>query len=300
MAISFRYQLRPFIHSHSLSTQVMIRLSFLFLLVAIRCLRSSDAFVPSSPSVSSNRLKQQIGMLTDPAAIEEMESARFAFWMCFYGAAGVGSIGRELIPIVFGRYTSTKALGTSAGVVKERNEDEDLGIWGYPEKITKKDVENILKNPLSPEAIARKYPIEKEEGAEERYKYTHIDVVPSLSYDAFVRANPRANPVALRAVFDSFSNSIGGSNSVSPITAQINLDIYKSNVKAMTKKLNNGKILGLAAFFGVLVLLGIADWLAIFHIWRGWFPEWQGFSDLPGSLFDADTGLRVLPEYFVN
>ena len=43
-------------------------------------------------------------------ALQEMTNARFAFWMCFYGAAGVGSIGRELIPIVFGRYQSTSSL----------------------------------------------------------------------------------------------------------------------------------------------------------------------------------------------
>lgn len=257
-------------------------------------------------------------------ALQEMTNARFAFWMCFYGAAGVGSIGRELIPIVFGRYQSTSSLesestsgtaGSSSSSNTNRaqssNDDEDLGIWGYPEKIYRRDVEMILNNPLTPLAIANKYPIENDEDADKRYQYTHMEnTVPFLGYDGFAKANPRANPVALRAVFDSFSNSIGGSNAVSPITAERNIESFLLTTGrgsggttvsgAMAKKLNGGKTIGLTAFLFVLVLLGVGDWLAIFHLWRGWFPEWQGFSDFPSSFFDKDIGIAVLPNYFVG
>ena len=146
-------------------------------------------------------------------ALQEMTNARFAFWMCFYGAAGVGSIGRELIPIVFGRYQSTNSLTLGEENYKKEilnrgvnsnsldaSSDVDLGIWGYPEKIYKHDVEMILKNPLTPTQIAKKYPL----SMAGRYNYTHMegDDIPFLGYDSFVKANPNANPVALRAVFD--------------------------------------------------------------------------------------------------
>ena len=258
---------------------------------------------------------------TSVEAIQEMTNARFAFALCFYGAAGVGSIGRELIPVVFGRYRTTSALESSDGanvagsssINRQQNDDEDLGIWGYPETIYRRDVETILNNPLTPLAIANKYPIAQDKDADKRYQYTHMkDAVPFLGYDGFERANPNANPVALRAVFDSFSNSIGGSNAVSPITAQNNIDSFlqqsdsgKRRGKAtvtgeLAKKLNGGKTTGIIAFGFVLVLLGVGDYLAIFHLWKGWFPEWLGFSDIPGSLFDKDIGIAVLPNFFVS
>jgi len=195
-------------------------------------------------------------MITDPAMVQEIASARFAFWMCFYGAGGVGSIGRELIPIVFGRYQSTNALGSSSATAtmtttsKNSNVvNDDLGIWGYPDKISKSDVESILRNSKSAAVIAKKFPIEEMEGSADRYEYTHIPKPSFLSYEAFVLYNPRANPVAVRAVFDSFSNSIGGGNAVSTIVAQQRIDLYREDVTRMVEKLNSGKSLGIAAFF---------------------------------------------------
>jgi len=248
-------------------------------------------------------------------AIQEMSSARFTFGLCFYGALGCGSIGRELLPIVFKRYETTSSLESGSGTATTTNtnvantNDEDLGIWGYPEKIYRNDVEKILNNPLKPMDIAKKYPIEQDKYAAERRVYTHMaKTIPSLGYDGFEKANKGANPIALRAVFDSFSNSIGGSNTVSPITAQRNMDsflVFETKRKAtvsgdLAKKLNGGKTTGITAFVFLVVLLGIGDALAIFHLWKGWFPLWQGFSDMPSSLFDQDIGIAVLPSFFVG
>ena len=272
------------------------------------------AFVPSKSTgtATQTRLPSQLGVGVVPStaeAIQEMSNARFAFGMCFYGALGIGSIGRELIPIVFGRYQTTSSLESDGSIAVRSgsavaNSDEDLRIWGYPEKIYKKDVEMILNNKLTPLAIAKKYPIARDEDTDPSYEYTHLtEAVPFLGYEGFVKANPGANPVALRAVFDSFSNSIGGSNAVSPITAQRNIETYLDNKKvtgALAKKLNGGKSLGIAAFVFLLILLGVGDALAIFHLWKGWFPEWQGFSDIPASLFDQNIGIAVLPNFFVG
>lgn len=182
----------------------------------------TDAFILPTSTVTlrpKDHDSFSMQMITEASMVEEISSARFAFWMCFYGAAGVGSIGRELIPIVFGRYEFNRNLASdtfNAPKVSssDKSQDLDLKIWGYPEKIYSDEVKAILNNPLSPDQIAKKYPIESFEGSEERYEYTHITKPIFLSYDAYVKANPRANPVALRAVFDSFSNSIGGGNAV--------------------------------------------------------------------------------------
>ena len=172
------------------------------------------AFVPLHPTKTVTTRKMLVSDAA-PETLQEMTNARFAFWMSFYAAAGVGSIGRELIPIVFGRYQSTNSL--SVGEEKRMNNEAnsnrsinnnridassgvDLRIWGYPEKIFTHDVEMILKNPLTPTQIAKRYPI----STAGRYNYTHMkgDDIPFLGYDSFVKANPNANPVALRAVFD--------------------------------------------------------------------------------------------------
>ena len=110
------------------------------------------------------------------------------------------------------------------------------------------------------------------------------------------------------ALLCSFSNSIGGSDAVSPITAERNIKTYYKNknssssfdLSVLKAKLNNGKLIGITAFVFVLVLLGIADWLAIYHIWKGWFPQWEGFNHVPQSLFDKDIGITTLPNYFIG
>lgn len=261
--------------------------------ILLALLGRASSFAPiAAPSRSPSTTARDV--LVDPSLVEEMNSARGAFGMCFFGAAGVGSIGRELIPIVFGRYQSNQALPTAA----VSPAGEDTGIRGYPQTIYRDDVEAILNNPITASAMANKF--KSDDVAGPRFEYTHMAKTPFLTYEAFVLANPRANPVALRAVFDSFSNSIGGGNTISPITAQQRIDLYKSDLGAMSKKLNSGKAIGIASFLFVLVLLGLADYLALYHLWRGWFPEWQGFSNMPASLFASETGIATLPKFFVG
>lgn len=208
----------------------------------------------------------------------------------------MGSIGRELIPIVFKRYeTNSKLQSSNTATTKKKT---DLNIKGYAERIYLEDVQSILSNKLDAISIATKYQGDKSE----KYEYTHLktqNIPPFLSFEAYQRANPTSNPVALRAVFDSFSNSLGGINSISPITAQERIDEYTSNIYTMVQRLNRSKVLGLSAFIFVLSLLGFVDYLTIYHLWRGFFPEWNGFIDLPFSLLDEEIGISVLPKYFV-
>jgi hypothetical protein len=54
----------------------------------------SDGFISQSLAAGfPSQTKEKNGsflmkMITEPAMVEEISSARFAFWMCFYGAAG--------------------------------------------------------------------------------------------------------------------------------------------------------------------------------------------------------------------
>lgn len=221
--------------------------------------------------VDPRKSKSQLGLIDHDLALE-MGSARGAFALCIYGALGVGSIGRELIPIVFRRYESNNELMSSPMSSKKskqqqsREKSDDMGIKGYPEPIYLSDVQPIISNKMDALAIARRF---DERSESEKYQYTHLaERVPFLTFDSYQRANPDADPMALRAVFDSFSNSIGGGNVISPITAQERLDEYKEDVSIMTKRLNDSKILGVTAFVIVLLLLGFADYLTIYHLWR--------------------------------
>jgi len=254
----------------------------------------------TAPSSSSSTRLHAILEL-DAAIVQEMTAARFAFGMCFFGAAGVGAVGRELIPLIFGRYQQNKALVVDGENNSGKDENDDLGIWGYPGKIYAKDVQVILNNKLSAEAIAIKYNSNPDGSYyANKQKGRFKNRTPFLKYKDFATANPNANRLAVRVVFDSFANSIGGINSVAPIMAQDRIDLYKSDLSALAKQVNGSKTLGIASFVILLVLLGILDYLAIYHIWKGWFPMWEGFNNMPQSLFDASTGVQVLPEYFVN
>jgi len=209
--------------------------------------------------------------------------------------------------IVFRRYESNNQLSSSLSsseiakksTKQQSKKTDDMGIRGYPEPIYLSDVQPIISNKMDALSIARTF---DERSESQVFQYTHLsddDRVPFLTFDSYHRANPAADPMALRAVFDSFSNSIGGGNVISPITAQERLDEYKEDVSIMTKRLNGSKVLGVTAFVFVLLLLGFTDYLTIYHLWRGFFPEWHGFDHMPASLFDGSIGIGVLPRYFL-
>merc|ERR1712238_67506 len=70
------------------------------------------------------------------------------------------------------------------------------------------------------------------------------------------------------------------------------LDVMKSNSQL-------SKTIGVTALLFLLSLIGTADYFALHHFIHGWFPEWSGTSQLPGSLLDFQN-LVHLPDYFMN
>lgn len=131
----------------------------------------------------------------------------------------------------------------------------------------------------------------------ERSWYTQAATVYSLAFQAFEEANKGANPLAIRAIFDTFNSS---TDIVSPVVAQELIDEYKTNPKALATNLLKAKLIGFSSIFTLLFLLGLADVVAFGHAKDGWFPDWPGLSDLPASLFSSETGLTKIPDYWLS
>ena len=160
-------------------------------------------------------------------------------------------------------------------------------ICGYPEDICRADVEKILNNKLSVEQIVEKYPVEGNYLSSKGY----------LTYQAFKEANKDANPLAVRAIFDTLNTS---TDVCSPDVAQEKLDSYSENIDLIKGELIKAKLLGFSSIFTLLFLLGLADVIAFGHARDGWFPDWPGLSNLPSSLFDPDIGLTAIPKYWLS
>lgn len=238
-------------------------------------------------AASSSTTKQQLNAIDastlDPLMVEDMVAARAAFGLAFFGATGSAGVGRAVIPLTWDRYQDTKAL---AGTGSTRLGGDDLGIIGYPEPIYSNDVQQILDNTMSMEEIVRTFPIE--------------DRMPGyLTYEAYVKANSDANPVAVRAVFDGFKVGINN-NLVAPYVAEEKLNLFREDLGNLKGEVNTGKLVGIAALVCLIGLIGGADYFAFYHGWHGWFPEWPGLDHFPSSLFEQDTGLMAISKYWVD
>ena len=109
-------------------------------------------------------------------------------------------------------------------------------------------------------------------------------------------ANPRANPLAIRAVFDSFAQS---TDVCAPKVVQRKLDLYRQDVFLLKGELLYAKATGFSAVATLLFLLGLADVTAAGHAYHGWFPDWPGGQNFPWCLFDPATGPWRIPDYWI-
>jgi len=235
------------------------------------------------------RAADLIGM---PIDIQEMENARFAFWLCFYGAAGAASAGRETIPIRYRRLVFRNSLKGKGPTLGGPKLDLLPYVSGFPEDLAIRDVEKVARNRLSAFEIVKKFPIEKS-----TYAYTHTkNPEEFLYYEAFALANKDANPLVVRAVFDSFTN---GGDTVYAGTAQNILETYREDATLLAKTLNRSKLLGLFAFVVLISLVGVADYFAAYHLYHGWFPTWPGGQNFPLCIFDRETGPFTIPQYWM-
>jgi len=235
----------------------------------------------SNAGLSRDTSITKLNLQIDADVITEMSNSRITFWLCAFGATGSAAVGRAAIPKTIDAIKLNLSLagkGNSGG--------EELGLIGYPEPIYRGDVEKILNNPIPMSEIAEKYPVQGR-------------MRNMLQYESFAKVNPDANPLAVRAVFDSLVLGIA-KNSALPATAQESLDLFKTDLEALKNQNNKGKAIGFTALIFLLGLIGGADWFAFYHGWHGWFPLWPGLSHFPGSLISPDTGLIAIPKYWLG
>jgi hypothetical protein len=217
--------------------------------------------------------------------VETVEAARTAFYFWFFGSSGAAGVARSAFPRMYDSVTyirSLKGVGPTLG-------GETLGvspICGYPEDLAIKDVEKVTNNPLNVERIVAKYPIEGNFLSKKGY----------LTFPAFEQANKGANPLAVRAIFDTFAQS---TNSCDPEIAQQKLDLYKKDLSSINGALLKSKAVGFASIGVLLFLLGFADVVAAGHAYHGWFPDWPGASNFPACFLNPETSPLRIPDYWI-
>jgi len=215
----------------------------------------------------------------------EIEASRTAFFIWAFGASGAAGIARSAFPRMYKQVTYIRSLkdeGPSLG-------GETIGLsplCGYPIDLCVADVKKIVNNRLSVEQIVAKYPVEGNFLSRKGY----------LTFDAFQQANKGSNPLAVRAVFDTFAQSTDVSD---PNIAQQKIDSYKEDITIINGALLKAKGTGFSAIVVLLFLLGLADIVAAGHAYHGWFPEWPGGQNFPLCIFDLETGPLTIPKYWI-
>ena len=173
-----------------------------------------------------------------------MDGARKEAFFWFFGASGGAGIARGAFPKM---YQNTRFIQSLKGVLPTEG-GETVGLsplCGYPQDVSKADLAKIVNNPKTIEEIVDENP----------YPENFLAVKGYLIYDAFVDGNPDCNPLALRAIFDTFSQS---TNVVEPTKAQQKIDSYKADPSGETFKneLLLSKAKGYAAIATLLFLVG--------------------------------------------
>ena len=212
----------------------------------------------------------------------DIDKSRIQFYVWFFGSSGAAGIGRDAFPRLYNNYKliqGFKGMPTKGG--------ETLGVsplCGYPEDLSRADLMQIINNKLSIEQIVQKFPVQGNFLAAKGY----------ITYEAFKQGNKGANPLAVRAVFDSFNTSNDVSN---PETAQQKINMYKEDLDTLNGELLKSKLIGSSSIFVLIFLLGFADVVAFGHAKDGWFPEWPGFVSGPFSFIQD---LQQIPDYWVS
>lgn len=259
---------------------MMIRLLFAVFLSSILTVHAFVVVSPKHDSSTSSRLFLNADELTPM-----IEGARREAFFWFFGASGGAGIARSQFPKM---YQNTQFIRDLAGRGPTEG-GETVGISplvGYPQDISKADLAKIVNNPKSVEQIVEENP----------YPENFLAAKGYLIYDAFADGNPDCNPLAVRAVFDTFSQS---TSVVAPDVARQKLDSYKADPSGETFKteLLLSKIKGYAAIATLLFLLGLADVFAFKDVAAGWFPDWPGLQNFPESIWNP--GLSTIPQYWI-
>jgi hypothetical protein len=206
--------------------------------------------------------------------LDVVEESRTQFFGWFFGASGGAGIARSAFPRMYEQVQYIRSLKGSEPSLG----GETIGLnplCGYPEDLSIKDLQKIVNNKMSIQQIVQKYPIEN----------NFLSRTGYITFAAFEMANEGANPLAVRAIFDTFAQS---TDACDPLIAQDKIDSYKKDISLIIGGLFKSKITGYVAIFTLLFLLGLADFIAFGHARDGWFHYWK-LSD----------GLLRIPDFWI-
>lgn len=139
---------------------ITIRMAFSHLiLLLIAGAYLATAFSPTTKvHAFSARANSSPTALSSVVTADDMETARTAFYIWFFGASGGAGIARSSFPRMWNNFQtvrSLKGVGPTQG-------GEKLGIsplCGYPEDLSRKDVERIVNKKMTVEQIVDKHPV---------------------------------------------------------------------------------------------------------------------------------------------
>jgi len=262
-------------------------MKYLLLTLCFSSFAGTHGFVPRAPikhASPSTTARTRLNLSADELS-PLIDGARKEAFFWFFGASGGAGIARSQFPRM---YQNTQVIRGLAGVGPTEG-GETVGIsplCGYPQDLSKADVDKVVNNPKTVEQIVDENPKPDNFLAAKGY----------LVYEAFVEGNPDCNPLAIRAIFDTFSQS---TNVVEPNVAQQKLDSFKADPSGETFKneLLNSKLKGYAAIVTLLFLLGLADVFAFRDAAMGWFPDWPGLQNFPVGLWNP--GVWTIPQYWI-
>uniref|UniRef100_A0A7S4ENU5 Uncharacterized protein n=1 Tax=Pseudo-nitzschia australis TaxID=44445 RepID=A0A7S4ENU5_9STRA len=232
--------------------------------------RSQHRRIRNYGSASSSTIRHVI----PPEILDDVESARGQFFLWFFGSSGGGGIALTSFPRLYEQVSyiqSLKGVGPSLG-------GDTLGLsplCGYPQDIAIKDLEKVVNNKMTVQDIVKKFPQTDNYLASKGY----------VTYAAFEQGNNGCNPLAIRAVFDTFSQS---TNLSDPRIAQEKINLYKEDVFAINGALFKSKVTSFSALFTLLFLLGTAAVIVCGHARDGWFHDWK-LSD----------GILSIPDFWI-
>jgi hypothetical protein len=207
------------------------------------------AFVPCAMRSAASRSRVTPRKLDASELGAEQIQARTDFFIWLFGASGAAGVARSAFPRMYNNIQEIQSYRTLPGKSIASNNVPMVGIsplCGYPRDLVVTDLNAILNNRLTIQQIVAKYPVENNLWAKKGY----------ITYSAFQRANAQADPLAVRAVFDCFSQSTEVSN---PDIAQQKIESYKESLDNFNRDLLKSKVTGWAAIVTLLGLLGLAD-----------------------------------------
>jgi len=207
----------------------------------------------------------------------DVDFSRTQFFLWFIGSLGGVGVGISSVPRLYGatQYINSLKGSPSLGGDKLGLSTLALFLTRYPEDLSIKDLEKIVNNRMTVTQITEKFRIEG----------NFLSMKGYLTFPAFEQANSKANPLAVRAVFDTFSQS---QDTCEPYVAQEKIDSYKEDISLVKNSLLKSKIIGYSSIFTLLLLLGIAESIAFTGAKDGWFPGWN-----------LEDGILNIPQYWI-